>query len=54
MDGIAPTRAGSFINLMPVSGVTLGLLLPGGQPSLSLPVGGALVIAGLLLTNRAG
>lgn len=51
---IGPTRAGLFINLVPVSGVALGILVLGETPGLSLLIGGALVITGLLLTNRAG
>jgi len=52
VDEIGPTRAGMFINLVPVSGVTLGILLLGEQPDGSLLLGGALVIGGLLLANR--
>ena len=49
---IGPTRAGLFINLVPVSGVALGILILGEAPSLSLFGGGFLVISGLVLTNR--
>lgn len=49
---IGPTRAGLFINLVPVSGVALGILILGEPPSLSLFGGGFLVVTGLILTNR--
>jgi len=52
VDEIGPTRAGLFINLVPVSGVALGILVLGEQPGISLFIGGALVITGLFLTNR--
>jgi len=53
VDEIGPTRAGMFINLVPVSGAALGILLLGERPDISLLLGGALVIGGLLLTNRS-
>jgi drug/metabolite transporter (DMT)-like permease len=49
---LGPTRAGLFINLVPVSGVVLGILILGETPSLSLLGGGLLVVTGLILTNR--
>jgi len=49
---IGPTRAGQFINLVPVSAVLLGILILGEKPSSSLLGGGALIVAGLILTNR--
>ena len=49
---IGPTRAGQFITLVPVSAVLLGILILGEEPSPSLLGGGALSIAGLILTNR--
>ncbi len=50
---IGPTRAGQFINLVPVSGVALGALLLGESLSLSLLTGGLLVLLGLWLTSRS-
>ena len=44
-------RASLFVNLVPVSGVTLGILLLGERPDSSLFVGGTLVLAGLILIN---
>ena len=49
---IGPARAGVFINLVPVSGVFLGIIILDEKLSLSLLVGGGLVLLGLLLTNR--
>lgn len=49
---IGPTRAGQFINLVPVSAVLLGILILGEEPSLSLLGGGALIVTGMILTNR--
>jgi drug/metabolite transporter (DMT)-like permease len=49
---LGPARAGLFINLVPVSGVALGILLLDEQLSLSLLGGGGLVLTGLFLTNR--
>ena len=45
-------RAALFVNLVPVSGVLLGILLLGEQPDSSLYVGGILVLSGLFLINR--
>ena len=49
---IGPSRAGVFINLVPVSAVLFGVVLLGETPSLSLLAGGLLVLAGVVLTNR--
>jgi drug/metabolite transporter (DMT)-like permease len=39
------------VNLVPVSGVTLGILFLGEKPDGSLFIGGILVLVGLLLLN---
>lgn len=49
---IGPTRAGVFINLVPVTAVFLGWLLLGEPLSPSLALGGGLVLAGVWLTNK--
>lgn len=46
-------RAAQFINLVPVSGVLFGVLLLGEALTLSLLVGGTLVIGGLVMTTRS-
>ena len=50
---IGAVRAGLFINLVPVSAVTLGILVLGEKPGLSLLVGGGMILMGLVLTNRS-
>jgi drug/metabolite transporter (DMT)-like permease len=49
---IGPTRAGIFINLVPVVAVFLGWLLLDEPLSHSLILGGSCVLAGVWLTNR--
>jgi drug/metabolite transporter (DMT)-like permease len=49
---IGPARAGVFINFVPVVGVLLGWAMLGETIDLSLGVGGAMVVAGVLLINR--
>lgn len=51
---IGPTRSAVFINLVPVSAVVLGARLLGERLGLPVLAGGALVIAGVLITNQAG
>ncbi|MBL8397581.1 MAG: DMT family transporter [Candidatus Accumulibacter sp.] len=51
---IGATRSGAFINLVPVSAVLLGALLLGERLELAVLAGGALVVAGVVLTNHAG
>lgn len=51
---IGATRAAIFINLVPVSAVILGALLLDERLGLAVLTGGALVIVGVILTNRAG
>jgi drug/metabolite transporter (DMT)-like permease len=50
---IGPSRTAVFINLVPVFGVTFGAVLLGEPVLASMVIGGALVIAGVALTNRA-
>ncbi len=52
VQAIGPTKAGVFINLVPVVAVFLGWLLLGEPLAPSLAVGGGLVLGGVWLTNR--
>ncbi len=45
-------HASIYVNLVPISGVLLGILLLGEQPDLSLLISGGLVLSGLYLINR--
>ncbi|MCP3663350.1 MAG: DMT family transporter, partial [Gammaproteobacteria bacterium] len=47
---IGPARAGQFINIVPISGVFFGMLFLDEQLTLSLLIGGVLILAGLLMT----
>jgi drug/metabolite transporter (DMT)-like permease len=49
---IGPARTAVFTNLVPVFGVALSALLLGEPILVSMWVGGAMVIAGVTLTNR--
>jgi len=49
---IGPARAAVFINLVPVFAIALGVLLLGEPLEASTVIGGAIVIAGVLLINR--
>ncbi|MEO6565978.1 MAG: DMT family transporter [Casimicrobiaceae bacterium] len=49
---LGPARTAVFINLVPVSAVTLGVLLLGEPLELSMLSGGALVILGVFIINR--
>ena len=49
---VGPTRAGLFINFVPISAVVLGFLVLHEQITWSLAVGAALVLSGVYLTNR--
>ena len=53
MRRIGPSRTAIFINLVPVFGVTLAAAVLGEPILASMAVGGAMVIAGVALTNRA-
>lgn len=49
---IGPARTSVFTNLVPVFGVLFGVVLLGEPLSLSMLVGGGVVICGVALTNR--
>lgn len=51
---IGPTKAGVFINFVPISAIVLSFLILDEAVTSSLLVGGILVISGVFLTNRAG
>jgi drug/metabolite transporter (DMT)-like permease len=51
---IGAARAGIFINLVPVAAVAMGLAILGEEVGLSMLLGGAMVLAGVFLTNRPG
>jgi drug/metabolite transporter (DMT)-like permease len=50
---IGPARTAVFINLVPVVAITLGILLLGEPLHWSVLAGGALVITGVFIINRA-
>ncbi|MBE9190392.1 DMT family transporter [Gloeocapsopsis crepidinum LEGE 06123] len=50
---IGPAKAAIFINLVPVSAILLAAVLLQEEITLSLLMGGALVVVGVLLTNKA-
>jgi drug/metabolite transporter (DMT)-like permease len=50
---IGAARAAAFINLVPVAGVLLGALLLGERLGLPVLGGGAMILLGVWLTNRA-
>jgi drug/metabolite transporter (DMT)-like permease len=52
VQAIGATRAAQFINLVPVSGVLLGVLVLQEPLTTSLLTGAVLVVVGLVLTNR--
>lgn len=52
IQAIGASRAGIFINLVPVFAVALGFLLLNEPLGLSLLVGGSMVVGGVWLTNR--
>lgn len=49
---LGPARAGVFINLVPVFAIALAALFLQETPTSSLLLGGSLVIAGVVVTNR--
>jgi drug/metabolite transporter (DMT)-like permease len=53
IQAIGPSRAGIFINLVPVFAVVLGMIVLGETVHLSLMAGGVMVISGVWLTNRS-
>ena len=50
---IGATRSGVFIALNPLTAVLLGALLLGEQLTSPMLIGGALIITGILICNRA-
>ena len=53
VSAIGPTRAGLFINFVPISAVILAFLILQEPMTKSLAVGAALVLSGVYLTNRS-
>src|SRR3989449_6376957 len=53
VQGIGPSRAGVFVNLIPVSALILSALLLGERIGLTEVAGIALVLAGVWLVNRS-
>jgi drug/metabolite transporter (DMT)-like permease len=53
VERLGAMRSSAYINLVPVFGVALAALVLGEQASVAMLGGGALVIAGLVLLNRA-
>ena len=49
---IGPTRAGLFINIVPISAVVLAFVMLGEPITLSLAAGAILVLSGVYLTNK--
>lgn len=49
---LGPAQAGVFINLVPVFAIALAALFLQETPTSSLVLGGSLVIAGVVITNR--
>jgi len=49
---IGPTRAGLFINIVPISAVVLAFLILGEPITWSLAAGTILVLSGVYLTNK--
>jgi drug/metabolite transporter (DMT)-like permease len=49
---VGPTRAGLFINFVPISAVILAAVFLHEQITSSLAIGAALVLSGIYLTNR--
>jgi len=52
IDQIGPTKAGLFINFVPISAILLAFLILGEPLTVSLLVGTILVTTGVYLTNR--
>jgi drug/metabolite transporter (DMT)-like permease len=52
--GLGPTKAGQFINFVPISAILLAYFILGEPVTLSLLVGAVFVISGVYLTNRRG
>ena len=54
VQALGAARASLFVNLVPVSGVILGIVFLGERSDSSLFMGGTLVLTGLILINRPG
>lgn len=52
VEQLGAIRSSAYINLVPIFGVLLAAVLLGERATIALLVGGALVIAGLVLLNR--
>ncbi len=52
IDVIGPSKAGIFINLVPVFAIASACILLDETPDISLLIGGCIVIAGVYITNR--
>lgn len=52
VESLGPTKAGLFINFVPIFGIICACLILHEQITFSLAVGAALVISGVYLTNR--
>ena len=52
VERLGPTKAGLFINFVPIFAILSALLILGEAVTLSLAVGAAMVISGAYLTNR--
>ncbi len=52
VESLGPTKAGLFINFVPIFGIACARLILHEQITLSLAVGAALVVSGVYLTNR--
>ena len=52
VERLGPTKAGLFINFVPIFAILSALLILGESVTLSLAVGAAMVISGAYLTNR--
>ena len=50
---LGPARAAVYSNLTPIFGIVLGYLILSEPIDLSMIIGGAIVILGVTLTNRA-
>ncbi|HEX4917841.1 MAG TPA: DMT family transporter, partial [Limnobacter sp.] len=49
---VGPSRTAVFTNLVPVFGVVLAAVMLGESILLSMLIGGAVTVAGVMLTNR--
>jgi drug/metabolite transporter (DMT)-like permease len=52
VERLGPTKAGLFINFVPIFGILSAFLILREQVTFSLAIGAVLVISGVYLTNR--